>query len=170
MTAEPAASPPSRREIDAETHPTRKAVLAAMDRMLRGTPTITRPGLLSKAGLAREAQVDRNHITQGSCRDLGDRLATIAAERQQPATAREAEQQQRIENMTRQLADLTQTHAALRKERDKWQACTQTLLRAIQVLRLENTALQAQNRVLTNQLDTARAAKNTGLYTLPPAT
>jgi hypothetical protein len=50
--------------------------------------------------------------------------------------------------MAGQLSDLKQAHATLRQGRDKWQASTHTLLRAIQVLRLENSARQAEARVL----------------------
>lgn len=164
---EPNVTAPTVREINAETNATRKAVLAAMDRMLRGSPTIARPGVLSKAGLAREAQVDRSHITQGSCRDLGDRFAAIIAQRREPSTAREVEQQARIELMARQLADLRQSQERLRGERDKWQASTHTLLRAVQVLRLENTALQAEVRSLRRRPVGPFGGSNTGLYQVP---
>lgn len=163
------ATAPSAHEIDAETNPTRKAVLAAMARMLAGTPLIIRAGLLSKAGLAREAGVDRNHITQGSCCDLGDRLAVLAQHRTTPATAREADLQVRIDCLTAQLDQRTESHTALRQDRDKWQAATHTLLRAIQVLRLEHTTMQSDIRVLKNQLTTARQAGSSGLYVVPPA-
>ena len=167
---EPDAAPPSVGEINAEPNPTRKAVLAAMDRMLRGRPTITRPGLLSKAGLAREAQVDRNHITQGSCRDLGDRIAAIIKQRQEPTTAREAEQQAHIKSLTTQLDELRAAAGLLRQDRDKWQASTHTLLRAIRVLRLEGAAVQAEKKVLTKQLHAAREGENVSLYIVLPAT
>lgn len=140
-----------------------------MDRMLRGQPTITRPGLLSKAGLAREARIDRNHITQGSCRDLGDRFAALAAQQDEPRTAREAQQQQRIQTFTRQLEHLEHAHTALRTERDKWQASTHTLLRAVQVLRLENAALHAEVDLLTQKLDPAADARTAGLYIVGPS-
>jgi DNA repair exonuclease SbcCD ATPase subunit len=168
MSDAPTAAPTAH-EINAETNPTRKAVLAAMARMLAGTPTTIRPGLLSKAGLAREAQVDRNHITQGSCRDLGDRLATHAQHRITPTTALKAEQQTRIERLSTQLDQLTDAHTALRQDRDDWQASTHTLLRAIQVLRLEHTAMQADIRVLRHQLATAHQGGATGLYAVPHA-
>jgi hypothetical protein len=164
-----AAAAPTVHEINAETNPTRKAVLAAMARILTGTPSIIRPGLLSKAGLAREAQVDRNHITQGSCCDLGDRLATLAQRRTTPTTAREANQQAQIDRLTTQVDQLTRSHTALRQDRDKWQASTHTLLRAIQVLRLEHTAMQADIRVLNNQLAATRQDGTRGLYPVPPA-
>lgn len=167
MNDAPVTAPPTR-EINAETNPTRKAVLAAMARMLAGTPTVVRPGLLSKAGLAREAGVDRNHVTQGSCRDLGDRLAALAQHQSTPTTALEAEQQARIDDLTAQLDQLTKSHTALRQDRDKWQAATHTLLRAIQVLRLEHTAMRSNIRVLRSQLATARQADPAGLYLVPP--
>jgi len=166
MTA-PHATAPSSWEIDAESNATRKAVLAAMARMLAGTPAIVRPGLLSKAGLAREAQVDRNHITQGSCRDLGDRLAALADQRAAPATAREAAQQTRIDQLTAQLRQLTDTHATLRNDRDRWQAATHTLLRAIQVVRLEQTDQNATIQALRAHLAIARHGPGTGLVALP---
>jgi len=140
-----------------------------MDRMLRGQPTITRPGLLTKAGLAREAQVDRNHITQGSCSDLGDRFSALAAQQDEPRTAREAQQQQRVQNLTSQLERLEHTQAALRAERDKWQASTHTLLRAIQVLRLESTALQSEVDVLTKRLNATADTTAAGLYIVGPS-
>jgi hypothetical protein len=139
-----------------------------MDRMLTGKPTITRPGLLSKAGLAREAQVDRNHITQGSCRDLGDRFAALTKQLQEPTTAREVEQQKRIENLLVQLDNLTEANATIRGDRDKWQASTQTLLRAMQVLRLEQLAMRSDITVLTRQLEAAQAGATTGLYVVQP--
>ncbi|MCU1686630.1 MAG: hypothetical protein JWQ81_7369 [Amycolatopsis sp.] len=88
-----------------------------MVRMLGGTPSVVRPGLLSKAALAREAQVDRNQISQGSCRDLGDRFATITQQNTAPATAREAEQLIRIEHLTAQLQQLTKGRAELRADK-----------------------------------------------------
>ncbi|KOX27038.1 hypothetical protein ADK67_14490 [Saccharothrix sp. NRRL B-16348] len=167
MTDPPAATAPTSREIDAEPHPTRKAVLAAMARMLSGRPNLTRPGLLSKAGLAREAQVDRNHVTQGSLRDLGDRLAALARAHRTPTTSLEAQQQAHIEQLTARLENLTATHAELRLDRDHWKASTHTLLRAVQVLRLEHTTMRADITVLTRRLDTVHDA-TTGLYVLPP--
>jgi hypothetical protein len=166
MTTQPAAAPPTKQEIDAETNPARKAVLAAMARMLTGTPTIARPGLLSKAGLAREAQVDRNRITQGNCRDLGDRLLQLAQERIAPATAREAEQQARIDQLTELLRQTTDDIGDLRHDRDTWKAATHTLLRAVQVMRLEHTQLHTDIRVLKQQLTTPH--EGTGLVVVPP--
>src|SRR3982074_2243512 len=122
--ADAPAGPPAAREINAETTPTRKAVLAAMTRMLSGAPSIVRPGLLSKAGLAREAQVDRNHITHGSCRDLGDAFTALAQQRTPPPTALEADEQARIDRLTAQLNQLKESHTTLRQDRDKWQAST----------------------------------------------
>jgi hypothetical protein len=167
MTHPTSTATPTQREIDAEPHPTRKAVLAAMVRMLTGRPTTTRPGLLTKAGLAREAQVDRNHVTQGSCRDLGDRLATLARAHHTPTTALEAEQQAHIEQLTTRLENLTSGHAELRLDRDHWKASTHTLLRAVQVLRLEHTTMRADITALTRRLETAHN-RTTGLYVLPP--
>lgn len=164
---ESAATPPTPREINAEQDPTRKAVLAAMDRMLRGAPTITRPGLLSKAGLAREAQVDRNRITQGSCRDLGDRFAALVEQRRAPTTALEVQQQARIETLLGQLRSLTDTHTDLVRDRDTWKASTHTLLRAIQVLRLEQASMQANIQVLNKRLATANGPGTNGLYVVP---
>jgi hypothetical protein len=167
MTVGPAVRPTTG-EVNEETNPTRKAVLAAMVRMLGGTPSVVRPGLLSKAALAREAQVDRNQISQGSCRDLGDRFATITQQNTAPATAREAEQLIRIEHLTAQLQQLTKGRAELRADKDRWQESTHTLLRGIQVLRLEHSAMQADIRILRKQLAAARAGEAHGLYSLPP--
>jgi hypothetical protein len=166
MTESPATAP-TQREINAEQDPTRRAVLAAMDRMLRGTPTITRPGLLSKAGLAREAQVDRNRITQGSCRDLGDRFAALVEQRRAPTTALEVQQQARIDTLLDELRSLTDAHTALVRDRDHWKASTHTLLRAIQVLRLEQTSMQATIRVLNKRLEAAHDPGTSGLYVVP---
>lgn len=87
-----------------------------MARMLAGALTIIiRPGLLSMAGLARETQVDRNHITQGSCRDLGDRLAALTQHRAAPVTAREPTNKTRASSsLTTRFHQRTESNAALR--------------------------------------------------------
>jgi len=74
-----------------------------------------------------------------------------------------------IEQLTTRLNQLTESRIALRQDRDNWHAATHTLLRAIQILRLEHTALQADLRVLNHQLATARQGGPPGLYSVPPA-
>lgn len=75
----------------------------------------------------------------------------------------------RIDRITTQLDQLTQAHTALRQDRDQRRASTHTLLRAIQVLRLEYIAMQFDIRVLKNQLSADRQGGTPGLYPVPPA-
>jgi chromosome segregation ATPase len=95
---------------------------------------------------------------------LGERFVAIVAQRQEPATAREAEQQARLEVLSRQLAELKQSQSTLRMERDKWQASTQTLLRAVQVLRLQNAAMQAEIQLLKRRASASSGRSTSGLY------
>jgi hypothetical protein len=166
-TAGAPASPPSAREISAEPHPTRKAVLAAMARILASKPTIVHPGTQSIAGLAREAQINRNHLTRGSCRDLADRFSALTHAQTTPATAREAQQHHQISQLTDRLDQLKVTHAALRTDRDRWKAATHTLLRAIQVMRLEHQAMAADLELLRRQAHGPRTGQPQGLYVVP---
>jgi uncharacterized protein (DUF3084 family) len=123
--------------------------------------------VLSVAGLAREAQIDRNHLTQGSCRDLASRFTALARQQAAPATAREAQQQTRIGQLTDQLDQLAATHDTLRVDRDRWQAATHTLMRAIQVLRLENQEMAADLELLRRRASMTPIGHASGLYAVP---
>ena len=138
-----------------------------MARLLTGTPTVVRPGTTSVAGLAREAEVNRNHLTQGSCRDLAERFVDLTRVRNFPATLQEARQHDRIVQLAEQLDQLRAAHAAVRGERDRWHAATHTVLRAIQVMRLEHQAMAADLEQLRNQAHRSSAVQTKGLYVVP---
>lgn len=128
-----------------------------------------RAGTRSVAGLAREAQVDRSHLTRGTCRDLADRFTTLIDADASPVTAREAQRQHRIGQLVDQLDQLKATHSALHADRDRWYAAAHTLLRAVQVLRLEQQAMAADLEQLRHHTQ-QRTGQASGLYAVPPPT
>jgi hypothetical protein len=133
---------PTAVEVRAEKNESRRRVLEAIVRLLEGSPRIAKPGQLSVAALAREAEVDRARLTTGSARDLGARFAALAIERSAPTSAKEVELAEQIEKLRARLETITTRHTLLLEERDRWKAMGETLARALNVTERENEILE----------------------------
>jgi hypothetical protein len=142
--AAPAEGPhiPTAAEIRAEQNESRRRILEAIVRLLEGSPRIAKPGRLSTAALAREAEVDRARLTTGGARDLGARFAALAAARSSPTTAKEIELAEQVDKLRARLETITTRHALLLEDRDRWKAMSETLGRALNVTEREIEILE----------------------------
>lgn len=120
--------------LDHETDPVRRAIIAAMNRLLTGTPQRSN-GRLNVSQLATEAGVKRWHLTHQHP-DLKDLFQTQAANEESKRTAhlRSADA----------FEGLKQRHAELQSHCRFLEARLQTYATALNLLTLENAALSGQ--------------------------
>ncbi len=123
-----------------ETDPTRRAILAATDRLINGTPTRS-TGRLSVSQLAAEAGIQRWHLTHQHT-DLKDqfqaRVKELEAGRISQAGAAD------------ELAALQEAHADLRRHCAAIETQLRVYATVINLLTMENAALT------NHEADTAR--------------
>ena len=120
--------------LDREADPVRRAITAAMNRLLTGTPQRSN-GRLNISQLAVEADVKRWHLTHQHT-DLKDLFQTQAANQDSKRSAhlRSADDFQ----------NLQQAHAELQKRCRYLEARLQTYATALNLLALENAAQSGQ--------------------------
>jgi len=110
----------------------RREIEAAMDRLLSGTP-LRSDGKLTIVSLAAEAAVKR-HVLTHKHTDLKDLFgARVKAQDSVPAS--EAALREQNQELRRKLDDM-------RAERDEYKQAADALARALNVLTIENDALQ----------------------------
>jgi hypothetical protein len=121
--------------LDSETDPVRQKILAAMNRLLAGTPQRSN-GRMSVTQLAVEADVKRWNLTHQHT-DLKDLFQTQAAraESQRPALMRSADAHD----------ELKRQHAELRQHCRDLEARLRIYATALQQLALENAALSGRD-------------------------
>jgi chromosome segregation ATPase len=107
----------------------RASLIAAMDRLLAGTPLRAAPGALTQTALAIEAGLHRSRLVNvhTDLRDQFEARKNAAGRGLSPAE----------ERLNDRVAKLEQERDRLRGERDSWKAAAETFARAIQVLRAE---------------------------------
>ena len=110
----------------------RDAILAAMDRLLAGTP-LRSPGNLDIVTLAEEAGLKRNKLTHKHT-DLRDRFYAERRARD-GVTTREAKLHNEIEQLKARMSEL-------REERDNYRTANEVFARALHVLTIENDNLR----------------------------
>jgi hypothetical protein len=152
--------PPTLDEIRREKSASRVAVLNAMVRMLSGEPVRVPKGRLSVASLAVEAEVNRNQLTKGSLRDLGERFVALIDAQSQPTTAHEVRLSEELDRLKNKHRGLTEVHARTVVEREEWKKGTTALARIVQVLEKENANLRTRNEALRRSVEIMR--KQTG--------
>lgn len=163
------AIPPTPDEIRRESSASRIAVLYAMMRMLSGEPVRVPKGRLSVASLAVEAEVNRNQLTKGRLRDLGERFAALIEAQSQPTTAHEIRLTEELDRLKNKHRELTEVHARTVAERDEWKRATTSLARMVQVLEKENADFRTRNEALRRSNETMRVqAGRRRLESVPP--
>jgi chromosome segregation ATPase len=107
----------------------RASLIAAMDRVLAGTPLRAEVGALTQTALAIEAGLHRSRLVNvhTDLRDQFEARKKAAGRGLSPAE----------ERLNDRVAKLEQERDRLRGERDSWKAAAETFARAIQVLRAE---------------------------------
>jgi hypothetical protein len=121
--------------FDHETDPVRRAIIAAMNRLLTGTPQCSN-GRLNISQLAIEANVKRWHLTHQHP-DLKDLFQTKAANLESKRAAHLSSADA--------FEDLKQKHAELQRHCRFLEARLQAYATAINLLALENAALSGQH-------------------------
>jgi hypothetical protein len=160
--------PPSADDVRQEDNPTRKAVLAAIIRMLDGRPTVVPPGRLSVAALAREAGIDRAKLTTGAVRDLGSRFSAIVEAQSSVWTQHEIALNEELGRVRAQHKKLQKRHAELQTDRDKWKAAATSFARAVQVLKIENTNQSTRINALERRMNREGNVSDFPLRPMPP--
>lgn len=128
-------APPSNAEIEREQDPTRKAILAAIQRLLLGQPKHVPPGAGSLSVLAREAKVGRHHLYQGHM-DLRDRYEYLR-DRADAPTEKEADLQRLLDRSKSEVVRILRLQAKTKSEADNWKALSELMARAVNVLQEE---------------------------------
>jgi chromosome segregation ATPase len=169
VTEDAGVAPPTPEEIKREKNASRVAVLNAMTRMLTGTPVRIPKGRLSVASLAVEAEVNRNQLTKGSLRDLGERFSALIEAQSRPTTAQEVRLSEELDRLKTRHREVTEVHARTVAEKEDWKKATTSLARMVQVLEKENASLRTRNEALRRSVETMQ--KQTGrrrLESVPP--
>lgn len=134
---------------DSETNPERKAIRAAMNRLLGGAPmTIPVGSAPTVVNLAKEAGVKRGALTHRHT-DLQDEFrARAAAAAIEGKTIRELELEQ-------ELADALKEVQTIREERTNWKNAADDFVRIIQTLELESENQRNVIEALKKRLERA---------------
>jgi AcrR family transcriptional regulator len=141
---------PDNAEIENESDSSRRAILAAMQRILLGQPKWVAVGATSISDLAREAQVGR-HVLYRSL-DLKDRFAYLRDKAHQP-TAPELQLHEQMAKLKSQVTSLRQLQSRTHDRAESWKALCATLERAINVLQEEIRQEQIRSERLARRLN-----------------
>lgn len=141
---------PDNAEIENEDESSRRAILAAMQRILLGQPQRVPVGATTISDLAREAQLGR-HVLYRSL-DLKDRFAYLR-DAAHPPTASEVQLHEHIAKLKSEAASLRELQSRTHERAENWKALCATLERAINVLQEELRQEQIKTVRLTHRLD-----------------
>lgn len=148
---------PTNAEIRQEQDPTRRAILAAMIRLLDSMPTRVPAGALTVRHLAAEANVGRHHLYQ-SCRDLRDRFQALSAGH----TGIDVEEaREKVARAQSQVARLKALQKRTYDEMRMWKATCGVFERAINVLQEELRQEQLKSERLKRKVDGAAEVAKT---------
>jgi AcrR family transcriptional regulator len=150
---------PENAEIDNEGDSSRRAILAAMQRIFLGQPKWVPVGATSISDLAREAQVGR-HVLYRSL-DLKDRFAYLRDTAHQP-TAPELQLHEQMAKLKSEVTDLRQLQSRTYERAESWKALGTTLERAINVLQEELRQEQIKSERLARRLSDLKTESGVG--------
>ena len=156
---------PSDDEIAGEPDAIRKAILAAIQRMLTGQPRHVRVGSDSVSQLAIEAGVGRHHLYQRNP-DLRLRFERLRDSSERRTDA-EAELQRRLDDALAEVRRLTSLQAQTHERAEQWKGLVDTLHRAINVLQEELRSEQVRSGRLESRLNRFREGASPGATVLP---
>lgn len=145
---------PSQKEIQTEADPIRRAILAAIVRVLEQRPLRARPGDASVLAVSQEADVKR-HWLNGRHRDLRDRFVFLR-DRADELTSLEVSLTAQLELANSELERLKSRVRDLTEDRDNWRATGEIFLRAMNVQEREIDKRQVENARLTRDLERLR--------------
>lgn len=140
------AEQPTNSEVEGEDDPTRKEILAAIQRILAGHPRIIAPGAYSISDLAREAGQGRHHLYQDSS-DLRHRYEYLRDRANEP-TQREVALQRKLDRTEAELVRMEALQTQTRQNAKDWKELAELLARAINTLEEE----LRQEQVTTSRL------------------
>lgn len=123
---------PSNADIQAEKNLTRRAVLAATQRILLGQPKHVPPGSTSITHLAVEAQIGRHHLYT-SLADLRNRFEYLR-DRAVEQTPEEHKLQSALDRAKAEIVRLRDLQKRTRQDANDWRALTELLARGITTL------------------------------------
>ncbi|MEO8220380.1 MAG: hypothetical protein ABI563_06310 [Specibacter sp.] len=141
---------PNNAEIENEDDSSRRAILAAMQRILLGQPKWVPVGATSISDLAREAQVGRHVLYRAT--DLKDRFTYLRDTAHQP-TAPEQQLHEQIVKLKSEATSLRELQSRTHERAENWKALCTTLERAINVLQEELRQEQIKTERLARRLD-----------------
>lgn len=147
---------PTRKEIQSEGDPTRKAILEAIVRVVEERPLRAQPGDMSILALSKEADVKR-HWLNGRHKDLRDRFVFLR-DRADDLTALEVSLTAQLAAMREEVAEAKQRVRDLTEERDHWKSAAEVFLRAMNVQEREIDKHQVENTRLSRELDRLRTS------------
>lgn len=150
---------PDNAEIENENDSSRRAILAAMQRIILGQPKRVPVGATSISDLAREAQVGR-HVLYRSL-DLKDRFAYLCDTVHQP-TAPELQLHEQIAKLKSEVTGLRQLQSRTHDRAESWKALCTTLERATNVLQEELRLEQIKSERLARRLNDLKPESESG--------
>jgi len=149
-------SAPSPAEIFAEADPKRKAVLAAMTRILEKRPLHVAVGDTTRKALAAEAGVSRQSLYERHA-DLWDRFDSLR-QSTRPAAAGMAELEQALEDARSKLA-------TLRRQKDEAAEAARQARQMADVFARTIAVLQEENRLANEEI--ARLSRQGAILAAP---
>lgn len=149
------AAAPSNAEIAGESDPIRRALLAAMQRIVLGHPKLVPPGTTSISHLAQEAGVGRHHLYQ-THPDLKDRYEYIR-DHAVTFSEQEVKLQAALSRAEADIVHFRELHSRSFAHAEHWKATAETLSRVINVLQEELRQEQLRSNRLGRKLETKAA-------------
>lgn len=141
---------PSNSEIEREKDPTRKEILAAIQRVLVGHPKIVSPGAYSISDLAKEAGHGRHHLYQDSA-DLRHRYEYLRDRANEP-TQKEVALQRKLDRTEAELVRMEALQTQTKQKAKDWKELAELLARAINTLEEELHQEQVSTSRLARKL------------------
>lgn len=142
---------PANSEIANEEEGIRRAILAAIQRIILGQPRLIAPGNTSLSGLAIEAGVPRHHLYQ-THPDLRARFEFLR-DRPDQKTQMELDLDARLRKAKLEIQRLVELQARTHERASTWKALTETLARAINVLQEELRQEQIKSGRLARKVE-----------------
>lgn len=126
-----------------------RAIKAASQRLLDGTPEVVEVGRLSVSALAEEARVSRNRLNREYQQEREEHvLAVMAAQAPgEPSTARERDLLTQVATLSDELAALRERVSDVTHSKDSWKTAAEHFIRVAHVKQVEVNRLKEKDEV-----------------------
>ena len=128
-----------------------RAIKAASQRLLAGTPEVVEVGRLSVSALAEEAGVSRNRLNREYQQEREEHVLAVMASQApgEPSTERERDLLTQVATLTDELASERDRVTELTRSKDSWKTAAEHFIRVAHLKQVEVNRLKEKDEVAT---------------------